>query len=398
MRTERADFLICGGGIIGLTLARELLNSGCENIIILEKENTPGKHASGRNSGVLHAGIYYSPDSLKAKLCLQGNFLMKQYCREKGLPLLETGKVIVAKNVKEAETLKELYSRAVENGAKVELIDTGRLEEIEPYAKTHGTALYSYYTAVVDPGAILKSLHDDLVASGKVRILTGTEFRRPKGSRAVLTNRGEIRFDMFINAAGAYSDRVAHCFGVGLDYRLIPFKGIYRKLRKDKSYMVRGNIYPVPDIRNPFLGVHLTRNTKGEVYAGPTAITALGRENYRFPEGINAEAFDIAGRSAVLFLVNPKFRKVALTEPRKYIFRFFYEDTKRLIKNLKPGDIVSSEKAGIRPQLVDWNKKELVMDFVVIRDADSVHVLNAISPAFTSSMVFAKLIKERFLT
>ncbi len=398
MERDKADFLICGGGIIGVTIARELLNRGCENIIILEKEGAIGEHASGRNSGVLHAGIYYTPDSMKAKLCLQGNFLMKRYCKEKALPLLEPGKVIVAKNENETETIKELYNRAVKNGAKVELIDEKQLQEIEPNAKTHRVALYSYYTAVVDPKAILGSFYDDLASSGKVKFFSGTEFKRLIRNKAVLTNKGEIQFDNFINAAGAYSDKIAHSFGVGLDYKLIPFKGIYKKLTREKSYMVKGNIYPVPDIRNPFLGIHLTKSTKGDVYLGPTAITAFGRENYRGVKGMNSEAIDILARCAALFFVNPEFRRVALTEPRKYIFKFFFEDIKKLIRNLEPEDIMSSGKVGIRPQLVDWKKKELVMDFVVIKDGDSTHVLNAISPAFTSSLVFAKLIVERFLT
>ena len=190
---------------------------------------------------------------------------------------------------------------------------------------------------------------------------------------------------------------MAHAFGVGLNYKAIPFKGIYKKLRPEKSYLVKGNIYPVPDIRNPFLGVHFTRSVKGDVYLGPTAIPALGRENYGILKGLDLEAVDISLREAILFFVNPKFREVALTEPRKYIFNYFFDDARKLVKELNPEDIIPSDKVGIRPQLVDWDKKELVMDFMVVRNGDSVHILNSISPAFTSSMEFARFVVDNYI-
>lgn len=391
------NFLICGAGIIGLTIARELVRKGYEDVIVIEKEDSIGKHASGRNSGVLHAGIYYSPDSLRAKSCLAGNLLMKEYCRENGLPVSETGKVIVAGDDKEAAALKELYLRAVKNGARVELIDEKQLEAIEPNAKTCKAALCSYDTAVVDPNAILMSLYNELDSSGKVNILLGAEFKGLKSSNSVYTNKGEIGFNIFINTAGAYSDKIAHAFGVGLNYKLIPFKGIYRKLKNNESYKIKGNIYPVPDLRNPFLGVHFTKNINGEIYLGPTAIPAFGRENYGIIDGVDIEAVDILLREAILFLMNSGFRTVSLTEPKKYIHKYFFEDALRLVKKLRSEDIIASEKVGIRPQLIDWNKKQLVMDFVVIKDGNSVHVLNAISPAFTGSMYFADFIVKEYV-
>ncbi|HEC92786.1 MAG TPA: L-2-hydroxyglutarate oxidase [Candidatus Atribacteria bacterium] len=392
-----AEVLICGAGIIGLTIAKELLKKGCDNIVILEKEGEIGRHASGRNSGVLHAGIYYVPNTLRAKSCLNGNFLMRHYCREKEIPLSETGKVIVTKDEKEINILKELYRRARENGAKVELIDEKQLKEIEPYARTCRLALYSYYTAVLDPKAVLKSLYDDLISSGKVKVLFRTEFKDLKGSYTALTNNGEIKFNRFINSAGAYSDRIAHAFGVGLNYRLIPFKGIYKKLRKEKSHIIKGNIYPVPDIRNPFLGVHFTKSIKGDVYLGPTAMPAFGRRNYGVLKDMDLESIKILFNDCMLFFMNEKFRKIALTEPQKYLFKFFFEDARKLVKDLKPEDVLPSNKVGIRPQLVDWQKKELVMDFLVIKDSNTIHILNAISPGFTSSMSFAKTVIDQFI-
>ncbi|HDM75587.1 MAG TPA: FAD-dependent oxidoreductase, partial [Deltaproteobacteria bacterium] len=274
------ETVICGGGIIGLTLARELLMRGHKDIIIIEKEQQLGKHASGRNSGVLHAGIYYSIGSLRGRTCLAGNFLMKDYCKSKGIPLLERGKVIVTKNEAEIEIVETLHKRARENGARVELVDEKRLKQIEPFAKTCKHALYSHYTAVTDSKSVLKELYNELIASGKVKILLGTRVNGIKGNQTLTTNRGLIKFGTLVNAAGAWSDELAHIFGIGLNYRLVPFKGIYKKLRPEKSYMVRSNIYPVPDTRNPFLGVHFTRNVSDEVLIGPTAMPALGAENY----------------------------------------------------------------------------------------------------------------------
>ncbi|MGZ8459637.1 MAG: L-2-hydroxyglutarate oxidase [Candidatus Deferrimicrobiaceae bacterium] len=397
MVPEKADVLIVGAGIIGLTLARSLVMAGVDDIVIVEKEAAPGMHASGRNSGVLHAGIYYAPDSLKAKSCLNGNFLMRAYCREKGLPLQENGKVIVARDEGEIPALSDLMRRATANGAKVEMIDEAQLAGIEPNARTTGKALLSHDTACVDPAAVLASLRKDLETGGKVTLATGCLFTGVKGSRKAVTSRGEISFRKFVNAAGAHCDRVAHLFGVARRYRLIPFKGIYRKLRKGLSHTVRGNIYPVPDIRNPFLGVHFSRDVHGEVYLGPTAIPAFGRENYGIFSGIDREGASIALSDAILFFRNAKFREVALTEPRKFGKRAFFRDAARLVKVLSPSDIEPSEKVGIRAQLVDWETKELVMDFQVIADGDAIHILNPISPAFTSSMDIARtLVRAHF--
>ena len=285
-------------------------------MVLLDKEDTLGRHASGRNSGVLHAGIYYAPDSLKARSCLAGNLLMRAYCKDKGLPLLETGKVIVARSEAELPALEELHRRASANGARVEMVDEARLAELEPNARTAGKALFSLQTAIVDPNAVLASLRADLESTGKVRLLTGRELIGVRGSRVAVTPQGEITFRRLVNAAGAHCDEVARLFGLARDLRLIPFKGIYRKLRKGRTFVVNGNIYPVPDVRNPFLGVHFTRSVQGDVYLGPTAIPALGRENYGLLAGVDADAASILLQDAILFFRNPRFREVALTEPR----------------------------------------------------------------------------------
>ncbi len=393
MLPDRTDVLVVGGGVIGLTIARELLRAGRGEVVVLEKEPDLGRHASGRNSGVLHAGIYYAPDSAKARTCLAGNRLMRAYCLEQGLPLHEGGKVIVARSEAELPVLEELHRRATANGARVRFVDEKELGDLEPMARTTGKALHSLDTAVVDPKAVLRSLRAGLEAAG-ARFATGCRFLRLTSPDVAETTLGRIRFSRVVNAAGAWCDEVARAFGVGAAYRLIPFKGIYRKLRAGASFPVNGNIYPVPDVRNPFLGVHFTRSVHGDVYLGPTAIPALGRENYGLLRGADREAFHILASDAALFVSNPKFRTVALAEPRKYLPAFFHRDAARLVKRYDPDLFVAAEKVGIRPQLVDWRTKELVMDFLVEAKDASVHVLNPVSPAFTSSMELARRVVE----
>lgn len=394
---KACEVLIIGGGITGLTIARELLTRGVEEILVIEKEGYLGAHASGRNSGVLHSGIYYTPDSFKAQFCARGNALMKAYCRDNGLTLKETGKVIVAKDSHELERLFELHERAIQNGVRSSIVDRKELIEIEPYASTCEKALYSPDTAVVDPNEILNSIRDELSKSGKVRIKYETSFFKLKGDKIAQTSTGLVRFNKVVNASGAFSDRVAYRFGVGKEFKILPFKGTYKKLREGRSFLVSGNIYPVPDLRNTFLGVHLTRSVKGEVYAGPTAIPALGRENYGFFENISFEMISILFRDGLLFFENEAFRSTAITEVKKYSSRFFFEAAKKLLSELEISDLEDTDKVGIRPQLVHWPTKKLVMDFVLVREGDSLHVLNAISPAFTSSMAFAKYAVDRFL-
>jgi L-2-hydroxyglutarate oxidase LhgO len=394
---DRADVLVVGAGIIGLTIARELMLAGRGDVVVLEKEAGLGRHASGRNSGVLHAGVYYAPDTLRAASCLAGNKLMREYCRARGLPLHLGGKVIVACSEAEIPALEELHRRASSNGASVAFVDEKELADLEPMARTTGKALLSRDTAVVDPKAVLEALREELSASGRVRIVTDCAFLGLASPDVASTSQGRVRFGRFVNAAGAFCDVVARPFGLAGGYRLIPFKGIYRKLVQGGKYPVNGNIYPVPDVRNPFLGIHFTRSVAGEVYLGPTAIPALGRENYGLLSGAGGEAVRILAEDALLFFTNPKFRQLALVEPRKYVPAFFHADAAKLVKSYDPRLFQSSPKVGIRPQLVDWRTKELVMDFLVEAKDASVHVLNPISPAFTASMAVARrVVAEHF--
>ncbi|MXZ13701.1 MAG: L-2-hydroxyglutarate oxidase [Candidatus Dadabacteria bacterium] len=394
---KSCDFLVIGGGIVGLAITNELLLRGCKNILILEKEKNLGAHSSGRNSGVLHAGIYYTPDSLKARYCIEGNRLMRDFCRENGVTISECGKVIVADSEEKLEGLEALQQRAQRNGVESYLIDEKELAEIEPHAATFEKAIYSPSTSVFDPQGVLEALYSKIKRSGEVRVLFNTAFIEKKEGGVALTNRGTISYGKLINAAGLHADVVARNFGVGLRYRSIPFMGSYRELTGESSYLVRGNVYPVPDPRMPFLGVHFTRSTAGRVFIGPTAVPVLGRESYRFLEDLGLESFRFLYRNASMFVSDSGFRANALSEAKKYLGRHFYSEARKLIPGLLPRHLVSSAKTGIRSQLVDWQEKKLVMDYVVCKEGDSLHVLNAISPAFTSSMSFAKYLADILL-
>ena len=397
MKQDQCQFLIVGAGITGLAIARELANRGIKDIMLLEKESSIGLHASGRNSGVLHAGMYYTPDTLKAKYCVEGNRLMKEFCQKKGLTLNETGKVILARNHFETEALHELKRRADLCGARAILIDNKKLSEFEPYATPCNEALFSPDTAVIRPIEVLKALENELIQSGKGTICYETAFMGLSEDHEAHTSKGAIQFEKFINAAGSYGDQIAHKCGLAKEYKTIPFKGTYKKLVPNRTFLVRGNIYPVPDLRTPFLGVHLTRSADGEILVGPTAIPAFGRENYRAFEGLGREALRILFWDWVLMLKNHKFRQVALTEPKKYLKRFVLKEARKLVPALRLQDLTETGHAGIRPQLVHWPSKMLVMDYVVLYDGDSIHVLNPISPAFTTSLASAKDIVTKLL-
>ncbi|HVT05202.1 MAG TPA: FAD-dependent oxidoreductase, partial [Thermoanaerobaculia bacterium] len=266
------DVVIVGGGIVGLAIARELKHrDSSRTIAIIDKEPELGLHASGRNSGVLHSGIYYPPDSLKARFCSDGARELKAYCDEHSLPIDRCGKVIVATREADDPQLDVLASRAQANGARAEVIDASGLAEIEPEARTaSGRALFVPDTSVVDPKRIVLHLAAVLHETG-VDILTGSPVTAA-GSSHVVVGQEKIAFGIAVNAAGLQADRIARMFGVGERYTMLPFKGIYYRVAENSPVNTRRLIYRVPDMRVPFLGVHFTKMTNGATYVGPTAI------------------------------------------------------------------------------------------------------------------------------
>lgn len=397
MRSGRhADVLIIGAGVIGVSLARELRRRTKASVVVIDKESSAGRHASGRNSGVLHAGVYYKPGTMKARLCVEGNRRMREYCSAKHIPLNRHGKVIVARSESELPALRALYERARGNGVDVSLIDPQALAEIEPCARTVEHALYVKDTAVVDPQKVMQALVGDATAEG-VEFRFDCSWVGPDGDRGVNTTGGSISYGHLVNAGGLFADRIAHAYGVGRHYRILPFRGQFFRLRPGSRIQVRGNIYPVPDLRNPFLGVHFTRRPDGEVTVGPSALPLLGREQYRGLAGANlGDAVAMVGYLMRLFGKNrDHFRSIAWREAAKITRAGFFREAQGLGIGLEEEDLLPGKEPGIRAQLVDTRSAELLSDFVVEPGPNSTHVLNAVSPAFTSSAPFAEYVADQ---
>jgi L-2-hydroxyglutarate oxidase LhgO len=379
---KKYDYLIVGAGIIGMTIAYELLQRDKNiNIAIIDKEDNVAKHASGRNSGVLHAGFYYSADSLKAKLTVEGNSLMRSFCKEHNIYVNNTKKIVVAKNEQELTGLYELQKRAEVNGVDTKIIDLSEVEKIDPNIKTYQKALFSPTTASVDPKEVCFKLRDMLKEEG-VNFYFSTSFEE-----------SSIPYDYLINSAGAYADKLAKKFDLARNYTMLPFKGIYLKYMQNKT-AIRTNIYPVPNLNNPFLGVHYTITVDGSIKIGPTAIPALWRENYKGLSNFNLfEMIEVLYYETKLFLLNSfNFRVLALNEMKNYHRKTFIRKAKEMVNQI--GDEFKPIPAGIRAQLLNTATNELVQDFVVEHSKNSTHVLNAVSPAFTCSFAFAKHIAD----
>lgn len=395
---RRYDFVIIGGGIVGLTVARSLALKKTGTILLLDKEAFLGMHSSGRNSGVIHAGIYYTPESLKSKVCVEGSRLLAEYAREHAIPMIKTGKVIVATSASQSPGLEALYRRALANGVKIEKIDEARLKQLEPEARTAGEALYSPDTAVIDSKAVLKKMEAEISSLGVV-IQKSSQALPNSKDRTVRLKDETVSYGHLVNAAGLQADHIAHAMGAGLNYRILPFKGIYHSLKPEAAARIRGSIYPLPDVELPFLGVHVTRNVLGEVLLGPTAMPAFGRENYGIFDGMDLlESPRIARDLLRMVLKNQNgFRKLMVTEFGKYRRGGFLECVRELAPFVRLEDIVPSKKVGIRAQLADKATGKLEMDFVVESAKNSTHILNAVSPAFTSSLAFAEIVTSKIL-
>ncbi len=397
---KSCDYLIIGAGIIGLTVAYTLKQKHPEcSITILEKEETVAKHSSGRNSGVIHAGFYYTPDSLKAQFTAQGAQLMKQFCHEHQIPLLECGKVVIAQNETERLGLAELHRRGNANQVETHIIDEQQLAEIEPNAKTFQQALYSPATASVNPVLVSQKVHQLLVAQG-VRFYFGEGYAKYLKTNTLLTSKNTIlHAKKVINAAGLYADQVAKDFDLSKHYTILPFKGIYLKYVFD-DHPLRTHVYPVPNLNNPFLGVHFTLAADGHLKIGPTAIPAFWRENYQSFNGFKlAELFTIMGLETKLLWKNAfNFRSLALEEMRKYRKAHLVEEASRMVKSIKKKGFQQWSTPGIRAQLLDTRNNKLVQDFVVENNDESLHILNAVSPAFTSSFAFSNWLVENYLS
>jgi len=390
------DYVIIGAGIIGLSIARELTKHHPRaKIAVVEKESQIGLHASGRNSGVLHSGIYYKEGSLKARFCLEGAKAMAAYCDEYQLPINRIGKVIVAQKKTDIPVLEMLYQRALKNGAQVSLLQESELHSLEPEAFTGvGQALFSPETAVVSPKAILGHIYQKLLEH-KVDFYFNSRCSavNTKQKKIHLGER-EISYGHLFNSAGLYADKVAKACGLDDRYTMLPFKGLYYELAPSSSINIKHLIYPVPDMNMPFLGVHFTKSVDGKTYIGPTAIPSLGREQYQGFQGLNIkETWETFFALTQQYIANAQgFRSYTHRELTSFIKRYFLASAQSLVPKLAEKDIMKSAKVGIRAQLLDRCNRELVMDFIVNNTENETHVLNAVSPAFTSAFSFSKFI------
>lgn len=383
-------YVVVGGGIVGLATAHHLaLRHPDARITVLEKENRVAAHQTGHNSGVLHAGVYYRPGSLKARLCRAGRRSMLDFCTAHEIAVDVCGKLIVATGADEVPRLAALHDRAVANGLAVRRLSPAEAREHEPEVACTA-ALHVAETGIVDFAAVCRVLAE-LLAKRGAHLRLGTEVRtvsRRSGTQVVHTSRGDVPADVLVNCAGLHADRVARRCGLAPPARIIPFRGEYYGLRPDRTQLVRGLIYPVPDPRFPFLGVHLTRGVDGGVHAGPNAVLALSRQGYTWGRIDLRDVADSAGYPGLWRLAR-RHPGYAVSELRRSLSkRLFTASLARLVPAISADDLVPAG-AGVRAQAVRPDGT-LVDDFLIVTRDRQVHVLNAPSPAATSAFEIAR--------
>ncbi len=387
------DVVVIGGGILGLAVARELLTRRPDSdLCLLEREDRLAAHQTSHSTGVIHAGIYYEPGSLKARLCVEGARLLYAYCEERGIEARKSGKLIVAADDSELPRLDELERRGRENRVPgLRRIDRDGIDEIEPHARGVA-ALHSPETGVVDFAKVAASYAADVEAAGGI-VATGCGVRRlAAGSRSVTVEheRGSTEAGLVISCAGAWSDRLAVAAGAPAEPRIVPFRGGYLRLRPERRGLVRSMIYPVPDPDLPFLGGHLTRTIDGEVLLGPSALMVGSRDAYRISR---LRARDLRSNLSWpgTWRLAGRFWRTGLTEILHATSRrAFLSELSRFVPELTASDVLPGP-SGIRAQALDRDGK-LVDDFVVQRTERALHIRNAPSPAATSSLALARLI------
>jgi L-2-hydroxyglutarate oxidase LhgO len=400
--TTTTDFLVIGAGIIGLSIAREIRRQyTAASVTVLEKEPQPGFHSSGRNSGVLHSGLYYTPGSLKAQLCRQGAREMAEFHTAHGLRLNRLGKILTPTAPEYAASMATIAERARQNGVRVEKLDAQALHALEPETRSAtGEALWVPDTAVGSPGEVLRVLAAEAQAQGITLRCNAELAQVDTANRTALLHNGEtISFGYTVNAAGLHSDRVAHMFGTGARYSLLPFKGLYWKLNPDANIRINHLIYPVPDLRILYLGVHTTTGTDGTVYFGPTAVPALGRENYRGLEAIDPLELPRIFRNLGKMFIRDQdgFRSQAWQEGRRFFKPWFTQAAQSLLPRLQAGHLLPAAKVGIHPRIFDRQSGALLKDFLVEHSENALHILGATSPAWTSAFPFARHIFSQFI-
>lgn len=395
METREYDVAIVGGGIIGLSTAMHLTGRFPDwRVAVLEKEKDLATHQTGHNSGVIHSGIYYRPGTHKARFCVAGVQKLLQFCDENEIEYQQCGKVIVATNESELGRLEALYERGIANGVGgLEMVGPERLKEIEPHA-VGVKALWSPQTGIASYTKVSQAYAARFQAGGG-DIFNETPVQaisRVGGSLALETPKGTVQAKRIINCAGLYADRIAAMTEERVDVRIIPFRGEYFTLRPESHHLVSGLIYPVPDPRFPFLGVHYTRNISGSVEAGPNAVLALSREGYRKRDIDLGEAWSSVSYPG-FWKMAAKNWKIGLAEiHRSYSKKVFLRDLQRLLPEIQESDLAPGG-SGVRAQAITKDGA-LLDDFNIVHGRDAIHVLNAPSPGATSSLAIGEYIVD----
>jgi len=389
---------IIGGGIVGIALARALAARG-DDVTVLEKEARLAQHQTGHNSGVVHAGLYYKPGSLKATLCAAGRVSIREFCEAKGLPYREVGKLVVAVDESELAALAEIERRSIENGVPdlTRIDDVAKLREIEPHV-AGVAAVHSPHTAVVDYATITEAMAQDVrAAGGAIRLGHEVTGIRLEADRVrVITAVSDDVYGRLIVCAGLQSDVVARFVGADPSPKILPFRGEYWELRPERTDLVRGMIYPVPDPRFPFLGVHFTRGVYDNVHVGPNAVPALGREGYKWLSISPKDTWDSLTWPGAWPLARQHWRMGLDEISGSLIKPLYFKKAHRFVPELKPSDLSHKSAAGVRAQA--WGRAgELLDDFAVDQVGPVTLLRNAPSPAATSSIAIAEHLIEHYL-
>ncbi|MBM7644092.1 L-2-hydroxyglutarate oxidase [Scopulibacillus daqui] len=391
------DYIIIGGGIVGLSVGYVLSKRYPQaKMLVIEKERILASHQTGRNSGVIHSGIYYKPGSLKAKFSKEGGKKLRDFCDQYDIPYDICGKVIVAAEKKELPLLENLYERGRQNGLNISKIGPEQLKDIEPHA--YGLkALHVKSTGVVNYRQVAEKFAQIIQERGGTILLNtkAESISDDKNGITVECQKRKYHARYLINCSGLHSDRIAAAQGIKTDMKIVPFRGEYYELKPEKQYLVKNLIYPVPNPNFPFLGVHLTRMIDGRVHAGPNAVLGFKREGYR-KKDINVKDF-------AEIMTYPAFWKIArqhlgegLKETvRSFSKKMFVRNLQRLIPEIKESDLISAEN-GVRAQALTRDGK-LIDDFLIISNKHAIHILNAPSPAATASISIGEEICSRIL-
>jgi L-2-hydroxyglutarate oxidase len=389
------DFVIVGGGIVGLSVGVALSERfEGSRILVLEKEDGWARHQTGHNSGVIHSGIYYKPGSLKARFAIEGSRLIPEFCQRHGIPVDVCGKIIVATEPWELPLLDNLYQRGFANGLAVRKIPAEQIREFEPHC-AGVEAIVVPSTGIVDYKQIARTFAKTIeTAGGELRLgCAVTAIRKTSDGQVVESTCGAFESRFLINCAGLHSDRVARLDGANPQAKIVPFRGEYYELRPEKRHLVKNLIYPVPDPQFPFLGVHFTRMTDGNIHCGPNAVLALKREGYSWGDVSFPDLFETLTYRGFWKLAMRNFKEGVREMYRSFSKKAFTRSLQRLIPDVREDDLVPSH-SGVRAQAL-MDDGRMVDDFLIVQGTNSLHVCNAPSPAATASIPIGRSVAER---